>query len=117
WLLGKGAKKLLRKLKKVSVMVGAQDLPSPGARARLYVNMFKSYHPRPLNSRGILFRSESLDESDEERYYRRAANCLGWNNLFTGGLEIVSVPGNHYSMMRQHNKQLAQKITQVLKRY
>ena len=115
WLLGKGTKKLLRKLRKVSVMVGARDLPSPGARARLYVNMFKSYHPQPLNSRGILFRSESLDESDEERYYRGAANCsLGWNDLFTGGLEIVSVPGNHFSMMRQHNKPLAQKITQVL---
>src|SRR5438445_13858305 len=52
WLLGKGAKKLLRKLRKVSVMVGARDLPPPGARARLYVNMFKSYRPQPLNSRG-----------------------------------------------------------------
>jgi thioesterase domain-containing protein len=106
----------LRKLRKVSVMFGTRDLPSPHAQGRLYVNMLKSYHPQPLNSRGILFRSEY--ESDEERYYRGAVNCsLGWNNLFTGGLEIVSVPGNHFSMMRQHNKPLAQKITQVLKRY
>jgi hypothetical protein len=115
WLLEKGAKKLLRKLRKV--IVGGPDLPLAGMRIKLYANMLKSYHPQPLNSRGILFRSEFLDEPDE-RYYRGAVNrSLGWNNLFTGGLEIVSVPGSHSSIIRQHNKPLAQKISQVLKRH
>jgi thioesterase domain-containing protein/acyl carrier protein len=117
WLLGKGANKLLRKLRKASIIVGGRNLSSLDMQIRLYANMLKSYHPQPLNSRGILFRSESLDDSDE-RYYRGAVNCSqGWNNLFSGGLEIVSVPGNHVSMMREHNKRLAQKITQVLKRH
>ena len=106
--------KLFHEVKKVSFF-GEQDLPSLGVRVRLYQKILESYHPRPLSSRGILFQSESQDEPRDEKYYRGVDYSLGWNNLFTRGLDIISVPGNHLSIMRQHNRPLAEKITQVLK--
>jgi amino acid adenylation domain-containing protein len=118
WSLRKVAKRVFGEAKKASVMFGGQYSPSPaGLAERLYSNILKSYHLRPLNSRGVLFRSESQDESPDERYCRGADPSLGWNSLFTRGFEIISVPGNHLSIMRQHNELLAQKITEVLRRY
>jgi thioesterase domain-containing protein/acyl carrier protein len=118
WLLGKAANKLFPEAKKVSVMFGEQESPSSWAlQERLYLKIIKSYRPRPLSSRGILFRSESPDLWPDEKYYRGVDDTLGWKNLFTRGLEIIPVLGNHLSILRQHNKPLAQKINEVLKLY
>jgi thioesterase domain-containing protein len=42
----------------------------------------------------------------------------GWGNLFSGGLDIVPVSGDHISMIRYqpHNELLARKINEMLNR-
>lgn len=117
WLLGKGVNRALREVAKISAKVGARHLPSPVMRDILYGKMANSYRPQALNSRGVLFRSESADGSDQEYYRCAVSPSLGWDNLFTDGLEIVSVPGDHSSMLRQHDTSLAQRMTEVLRQY
>jgi thioesterase domain-containing protein len=53
------------------------------------------YRPRALASRGVLFRA--LDSYKDPRYDA----CLGWSRLFTEGVEIVEVPGDHSSMWQE----------------
>ena len=80
---------------------------------RLFTKILESYHPRRLDSRGVLFRSQPPDEA----YTRAFDDSLGWKNLFAGGLEIIPTLGDHLSMFRQHNQALAQQMNEVLKRY
>ena len=115
WLLGKGVNRALREVAKASAKVGVRHLPSTVMRDILYGKMANSYHPQALNSRGVLFRSDSADGSDEAYYRCAVSPSLGWDNLFTGGLEIVSVPGDHSSMLRQHNTSLARRMAEVLR--
>ena len=82
--------------------------------ARLYEKAGNSYDFRLLDSHGVLFRA-SQDEEDLRAY----DGGLGWENLFAKGLEIISVTGNHLTMVRQesHTLTLARKMTEVLRRY
>ncbi len=117
WMLGQGVRKIRPEIPRpnnLSTMLDEQGVPLPWeVLERLYTHIFKSYRPRRLGSRGILFRSEAPDQ----KYARAFDDTHGWKNLFTGGLEIVPVPGDHMSMFRQDNQALAQKINEVLKRY
>ncbi|HVS81946.1 MAG TPA: amino acid adenylation domain-containing protein [Pyrinomonadaceae bacterium] len=78
---------------------------------RLYKNAYKFYRLRHLNTQGILF----FAEPPSQEYRRSLDESLGWNSLFTGGLEIVRVAGDH--MFRQSHQELAQKMNDVLKRF
>jgi thioesterase domain-containing protein len=63
----------------------------------LYDTAMNAYRSSPLDCRGILFRAESRHANTGSR---SLLTHLGWAGLFQKGLEIVSVPGHHMSMLR-----------------
>jgi amino acid adenylation domain-containing protein len=104
-----------------TTILDEQGLPVPFALLeRLYKNITKSYCPRRLDSRGVLFRSEPLTltgEYSRERLSRALDDSLGWKHLFAEGLEVIPVPGDHLSMIRQPHWVLAHQMNEMLKRY
>ncbi len=54
---------------------------------------------------------------DGEKVVRALDDSLVWKNLFTRGLEIISVVGDHLSMIREHNPTLAREMNEVLQRH
>jgi pimeloyl-ACP methyl ester carboxylesterase len=82
-----------------------------GPMSQVCVNVGNSYRLRCLDCRGVLFRSESGDES----FVRTIDGSLGWSNLFKRGLEIVQVTGNHETMTRApHDRTLAGAMSKIL---
>jgi thioesterase domain-containing protein len=81
---------------------------------RLYAKAVESYRLRCVNSRGVLF----LADSKDERPFRDLGRSLGWDNLFSGGLDVIQATGDHVTMMQPGPdiRVLAQKITQLLNR-
>ena len=79
---------------------------------RLFSGSRKSYVPRPIDARGILFVPE------DDWMLRSLDRSCGWKNLFSKGLDIVPVRGDHVSMIRHQpqNMLLAGKIDEVLNR-
>jgi len=122
WLLGQERNRIrsffkrdVLDLDELIHMLDEQGMPLPGGLLdRLYRNLEKSYRPRPLDSRGILF---TTDSSDAEKAVRAFDGSLGWKNLFTRGLEIIPMIGDHLSMIREHNSTLAREMDEVLKRH
>ena len=79
----------------------------------VYDNAMKSYRMSRLDCRGVLFRAESTQNSVSLSLEVH----LGWGGLFGKGLEVVVVPGDHLSMMRQPNVNiLASEISKTLSR-
>jgi thioesterase domain-containing protein len=67
-----------------------------------------------LDCGAVLFRAQSQDD-DDDTGSRSLGTHLGWDGLFRKGLEIVSVPGGHVSMLWQpHADVLAREISRVL---
>jgi hypothetical protein len=64
--------------------------------------------------RGILIRAAPTDDIGA---VRTIDDGLGWRNLFTGGVEIIPVIGDHLSLVREHNPMLTRKLNDVLKRH
>lgn len=92
-------------------MLDEQGVPLPwGLLDRLYAEYDKTYQPRCLDSQGVLFRS---DEVDGKRVVRARHDALAWENLFAQGLEIIPIPGDHYSIVREH-RTIAREINRVL---
>jgi amino acid adenylation domain-containing protein len=122
WMLAQEAQVVYRAAKVVyralvprpsgpSNLLDEQGIPVPWVLIeRLYMKILQSYHPRCLNTRGILFRSEP----SEEKYSRAFDDSLGWRNLFAEGLKIVPVEGDHYSAIRQPNQTLSQALIQEM---
>jgi amino acid adenylation domain-containing protein len=78
---------------------------------QIWVHALRRYRPRRLQSRGILIRAEKTWYSAAQNY----DGCLGWKGLFSQGLAIVQVPGDHMTMWRPpHSEQLAQALIQTL---
>ena len=80
----------------------------------------KKYRRRPLQCRGVLFRSRdivragTMDVTD----LRTVHATLGWNGLFRQGLEIVDCPGDHFTLLKHPNLQfLADHIQANLARH
>jgi len=82
-----------------------------GILDRAYRKILESYRPRLLESRGVLFRT------DGNTVLRGLDDSQGWNNLFSRGLQIVPVIGDHISMVREHHPMLARQINEVLQRH
>ena len=82
-----------------------------GILDRAYRKILESYRPRPLESRGVLFRT------DGNTVLRGFDDSQGWNNLFSRGLEIVPVIGDHISIVLEHHPMLARQINEVLQRH
>jgi hypothetical protein len=79
---------------------------------RLYKELERNYRPAPLDCRGIVVRPEFLDHHGA---VRAPDEYLGWKTLFNRGAEAISVPGNHFSMVREHNRALAGAIDLAIK--
>jgi thioesterase domain-containing protein len=122
WLLGQERNRIRSFFKRDALdpddfinMLDEQGMPLPGGLLdRLYRNLAKSYRPRPLDSRGILFTTASTDAAKAARAFD---DTLGWKNQFVRGLEIVPMIGDHLSMIREHNSTLAREMNEVLKRH
>ena len=102
-----------RAIGEVTSIFDEQGVPLEwGLVERLYENAENSYGPHRLDCRGVLFKVSP----DNERMERTYDDTLGWKNLFSKGLEIISVPGNHFSMIRDESSKfmLANKIVDVL---
>jgi thioesterase domain-containing protein len=78
---------------------------------RLYRNALRSYELRPLDCRGVLFRSDRSEDCP-------GGNIdygLGWNGLFYSGLQIIERAAGHLTMFQSpHDVDLAREISDVL---
>jgi hypothetical protein len=81
---------------------------------RLYDKALKTKDQRCLDLRGVLFGASS----GEKKILRSVDNSLGWGNLFTRGLAIIPVPGDHLTMIREesHRLTLCRKMNEALSR-
>jgi amino acid adenylation domain-containing protein len=121
WLLGQEKHKLwlffsrLRlKPNELIHILDEEGIPLPGGILdRLYARVRPSYRPRRLDSRGVLFRTDQINGDA----VLRDDDSQGWNNLFTRGLEIIPMAGDHLSIVRSHHSALAQEMNEVLERY
>jgi amino acid adenylation domain-containing protein len=79
---------------------------------RLYTHLERNHKVEPLACRGIILRPEYLD-----RYHtvKPPDEFLGWKTLFEGGSEALHVAGDHFSMVREHGRALAQHIADAIK--
>jgi thioesterase domain-containing protein len=78
---------------------------------RLHRVLQKSFHPRPLDASGLLFRAGPGENSLPGHDFTN-----GWRNLFARGLTVVHTKGDHASIV--HDEQdlaaLAQGINAAL---
>jgi thioesterase domain-containing protein/aryl carrier-like protein len=99
----------------LTTMLDEQGMPLPWKYIeRLYMKVQKPYLRRPLDCRGALFRAEP---QGDKNLARDLDVSLGWNKLFSRGLDIVPVPGDHLTMIREHNPTLAKDMVHLLSRY
>ena len=73
----------------------------------------RSWHPRPIDALGVLFRAKFRDEEILPGH----DFTNGWSDLFAGGLEIVQVTGDHMSMVNGHITTTVRQIKEALDRY
>jgi len=81
---------------------------------QLYNKASKTQSLRRLDCRGILFQADPEDQT----HPLARDGSLGWENLFAGGLEIIPVPGDHVTMIREesHKLMLSRDLNEVLSR-
>jgi thioesterase domain-containing protein len=119
WLLGKVQKRVRSyfdraepDLETLSGVLDEQGMPVPwGLLDRLYTEIDKTYRFRRLDSRGVLFRTS---EFEGKQLGYAAADALGWENLFTGGVEVIPLAGHHYSIWGRQIPVIGQGINRVL---
>jgi amino acid adenylation domain-containing protein len=63
----------------------------------IWIHALRNYRLRRLHSRGFLFRAHDSLYNEVNDY----DGCLGWSGLFAGGVEVVEVPGGHFSMWKE----------------
>jgi thioesterase domain-containing protein/aryl carrier-like protein len=98
----------------LTAVLDEEGVPLPGGMlGRVYKRIGDSYRPRRLDSRGALFRTDQING----KAVLRDDDSQGWNRLFTRGLAIIPMIGDHLSMIRSHHSTLAREITEVLKRH
>ena len=119
WLAGKVKKRLrsyfARPELDLSLLSGVLDehgMPVPWAILdRLYVEMAKTYRLHRLDSRGVLFRTGELDG---KQLAYAPDDALGWENLFTKGVEIIPIAGHHFSIWGKQIPEIARQINRLL---
>ncbi len=69
------------------------------------------FEPQPYSGRVVLFRAR------QEPHGAFLDYALGWAPFVTGGLEVVTIAGNHYTMFRDEGvRQMAEAVTAALTR-
>ena len=87
------------------------SLASPVATASAH--MFGRYRPQPYDGRAILF--QASDRALMHGVFYRPDPLNDWGGLFSAGLEVRSVPGNHDSLMHEpHARDLAEQTLAYL---
>ena len=119
WLAGK-VKNRLRSyferpkldLETLSGVLDEQGMPMPWALLeRLYGEMDKTYRFRRLDCRGVLFRT---GEFEGKQLGYDPDDALGWENLFTQGVEVIPVAGHHFSIWGKQIPTIAREVNRVL---
>lgn len=120
WMLAKEMKRLGRRILQATtgdlgpLTTRFDDLRVPLHWAlveRLYSNALKTYRLRRLDCHGVLFRADPR----KERPARAVDGSLGWNKLFSRGLEIIEVPGDHGTMLEKpHALVLASALSELM---
>jgi thioesterase domain-containing protein len=120
WLLGKAMNRLLShfgrpepNLAGLTGLLDEQSMPIPEWIVdRLYTEIEKTHFPSRLDARGLLFRT---DDIAGKQAIRPRDDTLGWKNLFTQGLEIVPLAGDHFNIFREQTPLIAREINRALK--
>jgi thioesterase domain-containing protein len=82
---------------------------------RINLHAGLGYQLKPLASRGILFLSQ---DDWLTNAYRPLDDSLGTRMLFTGGLQVINVPGNHVSVLDEPQlATLAERFNQCVGRF
>jgi malonyl CoA-acyl carrier protein transacylase/thioesterase domain-containing protein/acyl carrier protein len=78
---------------------------------RMVTNILETYRPDRVDTRGVLFRADRPSDPGV------LGDDLGWADVFAGGIKIISAGGDHLSMIRsrEHNVALALKTSEVLR--
>ncbi|HWM83629.1 MAG TPA: amino acid adenylation domain-containing protein [Pseudolabrys sp.] len=101
--------------RQMTAMLDEKGIPLHwGLLERLYARLERTYRPRRLDSRGVVFRTEFLDDNQS---VRTPDSSLGWSDLFTQGVEVIPVIGDHLSLIREHNESLGRKMSDALQRH
>jgi hypothetical protein len=81
---------------------------------RLSQIILRSYNPPPLNTSGVLMRAKF-----PQAEILSGDQTNGWHDLFTEGLEVVQMTGNHTTIVsdEQNIAALSAQIRAVLERY
>jgi aspartate racemase len=119
YLRGKIASRWEYESGKVALKFYPPDFKDLGAaipwalREKIYGKALRTYEPSPLQSRGVLFRSQ-----EELRNIYTGDLSLGWRTLFSEQFEIIDVPGDHDTFLQEpHIRVLAEKLNAVLNKY
>lgn len=79
---------------------------------RRFDQAMATYTPKRWTGKAALFRATDVDY-----FYRFGGPVYGWERDITGGIEIVSIPGNHHTMMVGTNAlALAQALWRAIER-
>jgi amino acid adenylation domain-containing protein len=82
----------------------------PALTEKIYQTTSRTYRPIQLQTRGVLFRA-----ADNLKNIYAADRSLGWSNLFSEGIAVIDVPGEHTTIMQEPNiGTLAEKVSEVL---
>ncbi len=78
---------------------------------KINVQAMQDYRPGSYGGRIVLLRARKRTLS--QRLFR--SRTFGWERVATGGVEVLAVPGTHYSMLREpHAAALAREIERAL---
>jgi hypothetical protein len=103
----------LREAEQAGILPTGVDLARARRLYRLYENNVRammSYSPQPYPGRMTLFRSQAQPGTD-------ADPSLGWSAVAVGGVAICTVPGDHFTMVREpHVRELAAQLHHRLQR-
>ena len=121
WLLGKAGKRARSYLERpkldletLSGVLDEQGMPVPWAILdRLYGEMDKTYRFRRLDSRAVLFRT---GEFEGKQIGYDPGDALGWESLFSRGVEVIPVAGHHFSIWGSQIPTIALEINRTLER-
>ena len=81
-------------------------------RTRIYGHAMDGYRPKALATRGILLVSQDDWLSNA---YRSLDDSLGSSKLFSDGMEVINVPGNHVTLLDEmHLPELARLVSKSL---
>jgi thioesterase domain-containing protein len=83
--------------------------------ARIYRKAMKGYRPTPLSTRGVLFVSQNDWLANA---YRPLNDSLGADQYFTGGVDVINVPGNHVTILNEeYLPELARHFNKYLEQF